>query len=111
MGLHKLTAGDGYTYLIRQVAALDSTERGFSSLISRGGPSRRGGGDPGRGEARRGARPRPEGRGHRAHAPPPPRPRPPPAPTPHPHPPAPPRPPPPPRAIRKSLLLISLNIS
>ena len=28
MGLHKLTAGDGYMYLIRQVAASDSTERG-----------------------------------------------------------------------------------
>ena len=28
MGLHKLTAGDGYTYLIRQVAASDATERG-----------------------------------------------------------------------------------
>ncbi len=32
MSLHKLTAGDGYTYLTRQVAASDSTERGFSSL-------------------------------------------------------------------------------
>ena len=32
MGLHKLTAGDGYTYLIRQVAAADSTERGYNSL-------------------------------------------------------------------------------
>ncbi len=32
MSLHKLTAGDGYTYLTRQVAAGDSTERGFSSL-------------------------------------------------------------------------------
>src|SRR6478609_7364860 len=32
MGLHKLTAGDGYTYLIRQVAAADSTERGYASL-------------------------------------------------------------------------------
>lgn len=30
--LHKLTAGDGYTYLTRQVAALDGTERGYSSL-------------------------------------------------------------------------------
>ena len=28
MGLHKLTAGDGYMYLIRQVAASDATERG-----------------------------------------------------------------------------------
>ncbi|WP_230591961.1 MobF family relaxase [Rhodococcoides fascians] len=32
MGLHKLTAGDGYEYLTRQVAAADSTERGPSSL-------------------------------------------------------------------------------
>lgn len=32
MGLHKLTAGDGYMYLIRQVAAGDSTERGRASL-------------------------------------------------------------------------------
>ena len=32
MTIHKLTAGDGYTYLIRQVAALDSTELGSSSL-------------------------------------------------------------------------------
>jgi len=32
MGLHKLTAGDGYTYLTRQVAAGDSTERGYTSL-------------------------------------------------------------------------------
>jgi hypothetical protein len=32
MTLHKLTAGDGYTYLTRQVAAHDSTERGYSSL-------------------------------------------------------------------------------
>ena len=32
MGLTKLSAGDGYTYLIRQVAALDATERGRSSL-------------------------------------------------------------------------------
>ena len=32
MGLHKLTAGDGYLYLIRQVAASDATERGRSSL-------------------------------------------------------------------------------
>lgn len=32
MSLHKLTAGDGYTYLTRQVAAVDSTERGSSSL-------------------------------------------------------------------------------
>ena len=32
MGLHKLTAGDGYTYLTRQVAALDSTERRRTGL-------------------------------------------------------------------------------
>ena len=32
MGLHKLTAGDGYEYLTRQVAVADSTERGASSL-------------------------------------------------------------------------------
>lgn len=32
MTVHKLTAGDGYEYLIRQVAALDSTHRGRPSL-------------------------------------------------------------------------------
>ena len=32
MSLHKLTAGDGYTYLTRQVAALDSTEKGHTGL-------------------------------------------------------------------------------
>ena len=32
MTLHKLTAGDGYVYLVRQVAAADSTERGRSAL-------------------------------------------------------------------------------
>ena len=32
MGLHKLTAGDGYTYLTRQVAAHDATDRGHSGL-------------------------------------------------------------------------------
>lgn len=32
MTLHKITAGDGYTYLTRQVAAMDSTERGVGSL-------------------------------------------------------------------------------
>ncbi|MEO9238496.1 MAG: MobF family relaxase, partial [Jatrophihabitantaceae bacterium] len=30
--MHKITAGDGYTYLTRQVAAMDSTERGYDSL-------------------------------------------------------------------------------
>ncbi|MCZ2849808.1 MobF family relaxase [Modestobacter sp. VKM Ac-2978] len=32
MTVHKLTAGDGYTYLTRQVAAHDATEQGFGSL-------------------------------------------------------------------------------
>ena len=32
MSLHKLNAGDGYTYLTRQVATVDSTELGYSSL-------------------------------------------------------------------------------
>ncbi|GAB4079067.1 MobF family relaxase [Modestobacter muralis] len=32
MTLHKLTAGDGYTYLTRQVAAHDATEQQFGSL-------------------------------------------------------------------------------
>lgn len=32
MSLHKLTAGDGYLYLVRQVAAADATERGRSAL-------------------------------------------------------------------------------
>lgn len=32
MSLHKLTAGDGYSYLTRQVAAADATERGVDSL-------------------------------------------------------------------------------
>ena len=32
MGLHKLTAGDGYTYLTRQVAVQDATEKGHRSL-------------------------------------------------------------------------------
>ena len=30
MSLHKLTAGSGYDYLTRQVAALDATRRGMS---------------------------------------------------------------------------------
>jgi conjugative relaxase-like TrwC/TraI family protein len=33
MTMHKLTAGDGYQYLIRQVAAVDSTSRGNAPLI------------------------------------------------------------------------------
>src|SRR4051794_40227837 len=32
MTLHKLTAGDGYRYLTRQVAAQDATSRGSGSL-------------------------------------------------------------------------------
>jgi DNA primase catalytic core len=32
MGLHKLTAGDGYTYLTRQVAVHDATDRGHTGL-------------------------------------------------------------------------------
>lgn len=32
MSLHKLTAGDGYSYLTRQVAAHDSTEKGHTGL-------------------------------------------------------------------------------
>jgi DNA primase catalytic core len=32
MTVHKLTAGDGYTYLTRQVAAHDATSRGFDTL-------------------------------------------------------------------------------
>ncbi|MBU8820323.1 relaxase domain-containing protein [Mycolicibacterium goodii] len=34
MGVHKLTAGDGYLYLIRQVAAADGTDKGRTSLSS-----------------------------------------------------------------------------
>jgi conjugative relaxase-like TrwC/TraI family protein len=34
MSLHKLTAGSGYDYLIRQLAALDSTEKGHTGLAS-----------------------------------------------------------------------------
>ena len=32
MSMSKLTAGDGYTYLTRQVAAADATHRGRTSL-------------------------------------------------------------------------------
>ena len=34
MSLHKLTAGSGYDYLTRQVAALDATEKGHAGLAS-----------------------------------------------------------------------------
>src|SRR5688500_11603658 len=34
MNLHKLTAGSGYDYLTRQVAALDATEKGHVGLAS-----------------------------------------------------------------------------
>ncbi|MGB8381031.1 MAG: relaxase domain-containing protein, partial [Dermatophilaceae bacterium] len=32
MSIHKLTAGDGYAYLTRQVAVLDATDRGHTGL-------------------------------------------------------------------------------
>src|SRR5215213_8326948 len=34
MSVHKLTAGSGYDYLTRQVAALDATEKGHAGLAS-----------------------------------------------------------------------------
>ena len=34
MSLHKLTAGSGYDYLTRQVAAFDATEKGHIGLAS-----------------------------------------------------------------------------
>jgi hypothetical protein len=34
MSLHKLTAGSGYDYLTRQVAALDATDKGHAGLAS-----------------------------------------------------------------------------
>jgi hypothetical protein len=34
MSLHKLSAGHGYDYLIRQVAALDATHRARTDLAS-----------------------------------------------------------------------------
>jgi TrwC relaxase len=34
MSLHKLTAGSGYDYLTRQVAALDATDKGCTGLAS-----------------------------------------------------------------------------
>ncbi|UIJ35120.1 MobF family relaxase [Allobranchiibius sp. GilTou73] len=34
MSIHKLTAGSGYDYLTRQVAALDATDKGHTSLAS-----------------------------------------------------------------------------
>src|SRR5688500_17438801 len=34
MNVHKLTAGSGYDYLTRQVAALDATEKGHTGLAS-----------------------------------------------------------------------------
>ena len=34
MSLHKLSAGHGYDYLVRQVAALDATHRGRADLAS-----------------------------------------------------------------------------
>ena len=34
MSLHKLTAGSGYDYLTRQIAALDATDKGRTGLAS-----------------------------------------------------------------------------
>jgi hypothetical protein len=34
MSIHKLTAGSGYDYLTRQVAALDATDKGHLGLAS-----------------------------------------------------------------------------
>jgi hypothetical protein len=34
MSIHKLTAGSGYDYLTRQVAAQDATDKGHTSLAS-----------------------------------------------------------------------------
>ena len=34
MSIHKLTAGSGYDYLTRQVAAFDATEKGHVPLAS-----------------------------------------------------------------------------
>jgi len=34
MSMHKLTAGSGYDYLTRQVAALDATDKGHVGLAS-----------------------------------------------------------------------------
>jgi len=34
MSIHKLSAGSGYDYLTRQVAALDATEKGHAGLAS-----------------------------------------------------------------------------
>jgi hypothetical protein len=34
MSIHKLSAGSGYDYLIRQVAALDATQKGHVGLAS-----------------------------------------------------------------------------
>ena len=34
MSLRRITAGSGYDYLTRQVAAMDSTEKGYTGLAS-----------------------------------------------------------------------------
>ncbi len=34
ISLHRITAGSGYGYLTRQVAAMDSTEKGHTGLAS-----------------------------------------------------------------------------
>ena len=65
MSIHKLTAGSGYDYLTRQVAALDATAKGHVGLASyyteRGETPRY----MGRLWPRRHRRPRCRGRGHR----------------------------------------------
>jgi hypothetical protein len=35
LSIHKLTAGSGYDYLTRQVAALDATEKGAEASVRR----------------------------------------------------------------------------
>ena len=60
MSIHKLTAGSGYDYLTRQVAALDATDKGHTGLASYYTGQRR---NPRRvGRLRHGRHRRPEGR-------------------------------------------------
>jgi hypothetical protein len=49
MSLHKLTAGSGYDYLTRQVAALDATDKGRTGLATLNHPGFGGGIDPTKG--------------------------------------------------------------
>ena len=64
MGVHKLTAGDGYKYLTRQVAVHDATDRGHQGLADYYAEK---GESPGRwfGAGSRRARPRGGLAGHR----------------------------------------------